>query len=75
MLVCKMLAITFSCVCTEPKEPNNSTLQYWQEKNVTSSKIDWLSLDVKVRKWQNDSLTCLHHATPGVLYYYGFLGQ
>uniref|UniRef100_A0A8B9KGN6 Anion exchange protein n=1 Tax=Astyanax mexicanus TaxID=7994 RepID=A0A8B9KGN6_ASTMX len=39
----------YSCVCTEPKDPSNATLRYWQEKNITTSEVDWLGLDVKVR--------------------------
>ncbi len=31
-----------------PEEPSNATLNYWQEKNITASDIDWLGLDVKV---------------------------
>uniref|UniRef100_A0A673ILP1 Anion exchange protein n=1 Tax=Sinocyclocheilus rhinocerous TaxID=307959 RepID=A0A673ILP1_9TELE len=38
----------YSCVCTVPEEPSNATLNYWQEKNITASDIDWLGLDVKV---------------------------
>ncbi|XP_058646746.1 sodium-driven chloride bicarbonate exchanger isoform X2 [Onychostoma macrolepis] len=37
----------YSCVCTMPNEPSNATLNYWQEKNMTASEIDWLGLDVK----------------------------
>ncbi|XP_016425628.1 sodium-driven chloride bicarbonate exchanger [Sinocyclocheilus rhinocerous] len=38
----------YSCVCTVPEEPSNATLNYWQEKNITASDIDWLGLDVKI---------------------------
>lgn len=31
-----------------PKDPSNATLNYWQEKNITASEIDWFDLDVKV---------------------------
>lgn len=31
-----------------PTEPSNATLNYWEEKNITASEVDWLGLDVKV---------------------------
>jgi len=36
------------CVCTMPTKPSYATLNYWEEKNITASEIDWLGLDVKV---------------------------
>ncbi|XP_028820928.1 sodium-driven chloride bicarbonate exchanger-like isoform X2 [Denticeps clupeoides] len=36
----------YRCVCTQPKHPNNATMQYWEEKNISISDIDWRGLDV-----------------------------
>lgn len=49
MKYCDVFVCVFCrCVCTMPKEPSNATLNYWEEKNITASEIDWLGLDVKV---------------------------
>ncbi|KAI5626600.1 sodium-driven chloride bicarbonate exchanger isoform X5 [Silurus asotus] len=53
----------YSCVCTEPSDPSNNTLQYWQEKNITSSEINWLGLDVKVRAIISDFAVFITIAT------------
>ncbi|XP_036397130.1 sodium-driven chloride bicarbonate exchanger-like [Megalops cyprinoides] len=37
----------YSCVCVQPPEPSNTTLRYWEEKNITSSEILWETLEVK----------------------------
>ncbi|XP_036946322.1 sodium-driven chloride bicarbonate exchanger-like isoform X3 [Acanthopagrus latus] len=37
------------CMCTEPRDPSNETLQYWEERNITSSQVNWTMLEVKVR--------------------------
>ncbi|XP_058888294.1 sodium-driven chloride bicarbonate exchanger-like isoform X2 [Acipenser ruthenus] len=36
----------YSCVCTEPTNPSNNTLEYWDMKNITVSDVTWGSLDV-----------------------------
>ncbi|XP_062869122.1 sodium-driven chloride bicarbonate exchanger [Trichomycterus rosablanca] len=64
----------YSCVCTEPKEPSNTTLQYWQEINITSSEIDWLGLDVKScvkLRGEFQGSACDHHGPyiPDVLFW------
>ncbi|KAI5101815.1 sodium-driven chloride bicarbonate exchanger isoform X5, partial [Silurus meridionalis] len=64
----------YSCVCTEPSDPSNSTLQYWQEKNITSSEIDWLGLDVKScvdLRGEFQGSACGHHGPyiPDVLFW------
>uniref|UniRef100_A0A671YYV5 Anion exchange protein n=1 Tax=Sparus aurata TaxID=8175 RepID=A0A671YYV5_SPAAU len=35
------------CMCTEPRDPSNETLQYWEERNITSSQVNWTMLEVK----------------------------
>uniref|UniRef100_A0AAR2IH50 Anion exchange protein n=1 Tax=Pygocentrus nattereri TaxID=42514 RepID=A0AAR2IH50_PYGNA len=64
----------YSCVCTEPKEPSNATLRYWQEKNITSSEVDWLGLDVKgcvQHRGEFKGSACGHHGPyiPDVLFW------
>uniref|UniRef100_A0A673JVH6 Anion exchange protein n=1 Tax=Sinocyclocheilus rhinocerous TaxID=307959 RepID=A0A673JVH6_9TELE len=64
----------YSCVCTMPKEPSNATLNYWQEKNVTESEIDWLGLDVKgcvENRGEFVGRACGHHGPyiPDVLFW------
>uniref|UniRef100_A0A8C1M2A1 Anion exchange protein n=1 Tax=Cyprinus carpio TaxID=7962 RepID=A0A8C1M2A1_CYPCA len=64
----------YSCVCTEPKEPSNATLNYWQEKNITASDIDWLGLDVKgcvENRGEFVGRACGHHGPyiPDVLFW------
>uniref|UniRef100_A0A8B9KFE4 Anion exchange protein n=1 Tax=Astyanax mexicanus TaxID=7994 RepID=A0A8B9KFE4_ASTMX len=45
----------YSCVCTEPKDPSNATLRYWQEKNITTSEVDWLDIFLFGKILQNES--------------------
>ncbi|XP_059394279.1 sodium-driven chloride bicarbonate exchanger isoform X5 [Carassius carassius] len=64
----------YSCVCTVPKEPSNATLNYWQEKNITASDIDWLGLDVKgcvENRGEFVGRACGHHGPyiPDVLFW------
>uniref|UniRef100_A0A672SMJ5 Anion exchange protein n=1 Tax=Sinocyclocheilus grahami TaxID=75366 RepID=A0A672SMJ5_SINGR len=64
----------YSCVCTMPKEPSNATLNYWQEKNITESEIDWLGLDVKgcvENRGEFVGSACGHHGPyiPDVLFW------
>ncbi|XP_034720299.1 sodium-driven chloride bicarbonate exchanger-like isoform X2 [Etheostoma cragini] len=36
----------YSCACVEPSDPSNQTLQYWEERNITSSQVNWTMLEV-----------------------------
>ncbi|XP_031147571.2 sodium-driven chloride bicarbonate exchanger-like isoform X3 [Sander lucioperca] len=36
----------YSCACVEPIDPSNETLQYWEERNITSSQVNWTMLEV-----------------------------
>ncbi|KAG2458798.1 S4A10 protein, partial [Polypterus senegalus] len=36
----------YSCVCVEPPNPSNKTLQYWDQQNISVSNVSWGSLDV-----------------------------
>lgn len=38
----------FRCSCVEPDNPSNTTLQYWQSKNMSSFAIPWTNLTVTV---------------------------
>ncbi|XP_016138231.1 sodium-driven chloride bicarbonate exchanger-like isoform X3 [Sinocyclocheilus grahami] len=64
----------YSCVCTVPEEPSNATLNYWQEKNITASDIDWLGLNVKgcvENRGEFVGRACGHHGPyiPDVLFW------
>uniref|UniRef100_A0A8C1VWT9 Anion exchange protein n=1 Tax=Cyprinus carpio TaxID=7962 RepID=A0A8C1VWT9_CYPCA len=64
----------YSCVCTMPKDPSNATLNYWQEKNITASEIDWFDLDVKgcvENRGEFVGRACGHHGPyiPDVLFW------
>ncbi|KAM8905003.1 sodium-driven chloride bicarbonate exchanger-like isoform 2-T2 [Spinachia spinachia] len=37
----------YSCACVEPMNPSNETLQFWDEKNITASQVNWTMLEVK----------------------------
>ncbi|XP_020041340.1 sodium bicarbonate cotransporter 3 isoform X8 [Castor canadensis] len=37
---------SYSCVCTEPLNPSNETLELWKKKNVTAQSISWGNLTV-----------------------------
>ncbi|XP_034533530.1 sodium-driven chloride bicarbonate exchanger-like isoform X3 [Notolabrus celidotus] len=37
----------YSCACVEPTNPSNDTLQYWDERNITASQVNWTMLEVK----------------------------
>ncbi|XP_034072771.1 sodium-driven chloride bicarbonate exchanger-like isoform X2 [Gymnodraco acuticeps] len=37
----------YSCACVEPINPSNDTLQFWEEKNITVSQVNWTMLEVK----------------------------
>ncbi|XP_045909530.1 sodium-driven chloride bicarbonate exchanger-like [Micropterus dolomieu] len=36
----------YSCACVEPRDPSNETLQFWEERNITSSQVNWTMLEV-----------------------------
>ncbi|XP_034032740.1 sodium-driven chloride bicarbonate exchanger-like isoform X2 [Thalassophryne amazonica] len=36
----------YSCACVEPRHPSNETLQYWDDRNITASHVNWTMLDV-----------------------------
>ncbi|XP_051283925.1 sodium-driven chloride bicarbonate exchanger-like isoform X2 [Dicentrarchus labrax] len=36
----------YSCACVEPRDPSNETLQYWEERNITASQVNWTMLEV-----------------------------
>uniref|UniRef100_A0A4W4G0U2 Anion exchange protein n=1 Tax=Electrophorus electricus TaxID=8005 RepID=A0A4W4G0U2_ELEEL len=62
----------YTCVCTEPTDPSNATLHYWEEHNITSSEINWFGLDVKVsRGGEFQGSACGHHGPyiPDVLFW------
>ncbi|XP_075905434.1 sodium-driven chloride bicarbonate exchanger-like isoform X2 [Nelusetta ayraudi] len=35
------------CACAEPRNPSNKTLQFWEERNITASQVNWTMLEVK----------------------------
>ncbi|XP_027147245.1 sodium-driven chloride bicarbonate exchanger isoform X5 [Larimichthys crocea] len=37
----------YSCACVEPRDPSNETLQFWEERNITASQVNWTMLEVK----------------------------
>ncbi|XP_053455682.1 sodium bicarbonate cotransporter 3 isoform X3 [Nycticebus coucang] len=37
---------SYSCVCTEPPNPSNETLELWNKENVTAHSISWGNLTV-----------------------------
>ncbi|XP_033954870.1 sodium-driven chloride bicarbonate exchanger-like isoform X5 [Pseudochaenichthys georgianus] len=37
----------YSCACVEPINPSNDTLQFWEEKNISVSQVNWTMLEVK----------------------------
>ncbi|ETE70523.1 Sodium-driven chloride bicarbonate exchanger, partial [Ophiophagus hannah] len=42
------IELFFRCSCVEPDNPSNTTLQYWQSKNMSSFAIPWANLTVTV---------------------------
>ncbi|XP_026874091.2 sodium-driven chloride bicarbonate exchanger isoform X2 [Electrophorus electricus] len=64
----------YTCVCTEPTDPSNATLHYWEEHNITSSEINWFGLDVKdcvKHRGEFQGSACGHHGPyiPDVLFW------
>ncbi|XP_075443101.1 sodium bicarbonate cotransporter 3 isoform X2 [Ascaphus truei] len=37
---------TYSCVCSEPPDPSNNTINMWMEANITASDVTWNNLTV-----------------------------
>ncbi|XP_058510551.1 sodium-driven chloride bicarbonate exchanger-like isoform X1 [Solea solea] len=37
----------YSCACVEPMNPSNKTLNFWEERNITASQVNWTMLEVK----------------------------
>ncbi|XP_040819701.1 sodium bicarbonate cotransporter 3 isoform X3 [Ochotona curzoniae] len=37
---------SYSCVCDEPANPSNETLEFWQKENITAHSISWGNLTV-----------------------------
>uniref|UniRef100_A0A8C2HG58 Solute carrier family 4 member 10a n=1 Tax=Cyprinus carpio TaxID=7962 RepID=A0A8C2HG58_CYPCA len=58
----------YSCVCTMPKDPSNATLNYWQEKNITS---DVSSQGCVENRGEFVGRACGHHGPyiPDVLFW------
>lgn len=44
----KLFRLFFRCVCAEPYNPSNETLELWKRKNVTAYSISWGNLTVSV---------------------------
>ncbi|XP_063068087.1 sodium-driven chloride bicarbonate exchanger [Engraulis encrasicolus] len=64
----------YSCVCTMPEHPSNSTLKYWAENNITAIDIDWRDLDVRgciALHGHFEGTACGHHGPyiPDVLFW------
>ncbi|XP_069579395.1 sodium-driven chloride bicarbonate exchanger-like isoform X2 [Brachyistius frenatus] len=64
----------YSCACAEPRDPSNETLRYWEEKNFTSSEVNWTALEVKeCEMWHGDFVgsACGPHGpyVPDVLFW------
>ncbi|KAK6325277.1 sodium-driven chloride bicarbonate exchanger isoform X2 [Coregonus clupeaformis] len=64
----------YSCACVEPKDPSNSTLRYWEDRNITASEVNWTSLEVKecfVFRGEFDGSACGPHGPyiPDVLFW------
>lgn len=40
--------VFFRCACAEPRNPSNETLEFWEDRNVTPSQVNWTALEVAV---------------------------
>ncbi|KAM9187532.1 sodium bicarbonate cotransporter 3 isoform 10-T10 [Dugong dugon] len=65
---------TYSCVCIEPPNPSNETLELWKEKHVTAHNISWGNLTVSECKTFHGVFVgsaCGHHGPyiPDVLFW------
>uniref|UniRef100_A0A8C8CX23 Anion exchange protein n=1 Tax=Oncorhynchus tshawytscha TaxID=74940 RepID=A0A8C8CX23_ONCTS len=64
----------YSCACVEPKDPSNSTLRYWEDRNITASEVNWTSMEVKecfVFRGEFEGSACGPHGpyVPDVLFW------
>ncbi|KAM4710811.1 sodium-driven chloride bicarbonate exchanger-like isoform 7-T7 [Anableps anableps] len=62
------------CSCVEPRDPSNETLQFWEEKNITVSQVNWTTLEVKECEMLHGEFqgpACGHHGPyiPDVLFW------
>uniref|UniRef100_A0A4W3IIJ6 Anion exchange protein n=1 Tax=Callorhinchus milii TaxID=7868 RepID=A0A4W3IIJ6_CALMI len=69
-----LFSIHFSCACTEPFNPNNQTLDYWMNHNITRATVPWGNLTVtECRIFHGEFVgpSCGHHGpyTPDVLFW------
>nr|XP_021519473.1 sodium bicarbonate cotransporter 3 [Meriones unguiculatus] len=39
---------SYTCVCAEPSNPSNDTMEVWKRKNVTADSISWGNLTVSI---------------------------
>ncbi|KAM6459168.1 sodium-driven chloride bicarbonate exchanger isoform 3-T4 [Liasis olivaceus] len=68
------LLTQYSCSCVEPDNPSNTTLQYWQSQNISSSAIPWANLTVtECKNWKGMFVgqACRDHGpyVPDVLFW------
>uniref|UniRef100_A0A4W3IS24 Anion exchange protein n=1 Tax=Callorhinchus milii TaxID=7868 RepID=A0A4W3IS24_CALMI len=64
----------YFCACTEPFNPNNQTLDYWMNHNITRATVPWGNLTVtECRIFHGEFVgpSCGHHGpyTPDVLFW------
>lgn len=64
----------YYCKCTKPENPNNHTLKYWSDHNISASEMNWPNLTVsQCRDLHGDFLgpACGHDGpyTPDVLFW------
>ncbi|KAJ6666472.1 hypothetical protein lerEdw1_020195, partial [Lerista edwardsae] len=64
----------YSCVCAEPQNPNNATMELWKEANRSVDTIPWANLTVKECKTLHGAFVgsaCGHHGPyfPDVLFW------
>ncbi|XP_053323972.1 sodium bicarbonate cotransporter 3 isoform X3 [Spea bombifrons] len=58
------LLTKYSCICSEPVNPNNQTLTMWVERNITPSDVQWDNLTVSDCVAHHGSFVgtaCYHH--------------
>uniref|UniRef100_A0A4W5QJH4 Anion exchange protein n=1 Tax=Hucho hucho TaxID=62062 RepID=A0A4W5QJH4_9TELE len=61
----------YSCACVEPKDPSNSTLRYWEDRNITASEVNWTSMECFVFRGEFEGTACGPHGPyiPDVLFW------
>uniref|UniRef100_A0A8C7V441 Anion exchange protein n=1 Tax=Oncorhynchus mykiss TaxID=8022 RepID=A0A8C7V441_ONCMY len=61
----------YSCACVEPKDPSNSTLRYWEDRNITASEVNWTSMECFVFRGEFEGSACGPHGPyiPDVLFW------